>query len=186
MGGSSKASAGAAMLAELKEFAGFSKATQRFIRRSLDIGLERRDPIRRWARSPAETASIRRQAAAYRRLEGIRSSLGLVDSSEDSDVIMGPLVAMGGFDLGENRLPGFGSYRFLYERLLGAAVRPWLPAAFCASAALPHIHPDRRRELLRSISEAVATAPGWSLREPAFVPDWVEKVELEAAEDGAS
>ena len=26
----------------------------------------------------------------------------------------------------------------LRERLIGAAVRPWLPAAFCAAAALPH------------------------------------------------
>ena len=45
-----------------------------------------------------------------------------------------------------------------------------------AAAALPHIHPERRRVLLQSISEAAATAPGWSNREPAFYPDWVEKV----------
>ena len=74
-------------------------------------------------------------------------------------------------------MPDFAAYRFLYERLIGAAVRPWLPGAFCAAAALPHLHPERRRALLQSISEAAATAPGWSNREPVFFPEWVEKVD---------
>ena len=47
----------------------------------------------------------------------------------------------------------------------------------CAAAALPHLHPDRRRLLLQSISEGAATAPGWSNREPSFFPEWVEKVD---------
>ena len=76
--------------------------------------------------------------------------------------------------------------RFLYERLIGASSRPWLPAAFCAAAALPHLHPDRRRILLQSISESAATAPGWSSREPVFWPEWVEKVDLKAAAKSAS
>ena len=36
---------GALLLSEMKEFGGFSKATQRYIRRSLDIGLERPLPV---------------------------------------------------------------------------------------------------------------------------------------------
>ena len=47
--------------------------------------------------------------------------------------------------------------------------------AFCAAAALPQIRPDRRKGLLQSISEAAATAPGWSTRAPSFYPEWVEK-----------
>ena len=54
-------------------------------------------------------------------------------------------------------------------------MRPWLPGAFCGASALPQIHPDRRKLLLHSISEAAATAPGWSDREPTFYPEWVEK-----------
>jgi len=92
--------------------------------------------------------------------------------------VMGPLLRVTTFDLAQERLAGFCAYRFLYERLLGADVRPWLPAAFCGAAALPRIRPDRRKGLLQSISEAAATAPGWSRREPMFVPDFVE---LEAA-----
>ena len=48
-------------------------------------------------------------------------------------------------------------------------------AAFCGAAALPQIRPNRRKHLLQSISEAAATAPGWSQREPSFYPEWVEK-----------
>ena len=39
--------AGDLSIAEIKEFAGFPAATQRYIRRSLDIGLEREDAIAR-------------------------------------------------------------------------------------------------------------------------------------------
>ena len=42
--------AGDLSIAEIKEFAGFPAATQRYIRRSLDIGLERDDAISRWSR----------------------------------------------------------------------------------------------------------------------------------------
>jgi hypothetical protein len=94
---------------------------------------------------------------------------------------IGTLITLAAFDLGQDRLPNFAAFRFLYERLVGASSRPWLPAAFCAAAALPHLHPDRRRILLQSISESAATAPGWSSREPAFGPEWVEKVDSRAA-----
>lgn len=88
---------------------------------------------------------------------------------------MGTLVRLTAFDLSQERLESFSAYRFLYERLLGARIRPWLPAAFCCAAALPQIRPDRRKALLHSISEAAATAPGWSTREPCFFPEWVDK-----------
>ena len=139
---------GALLLSEMKEFASFTKATQRYIRRSLDVAYGRRDPI---------------------------SGLDMIEP------FIGMLITISAFDLGQDRLPNFAAFRFLYERLVGASARPWLPAAFCAAAALPHLHPDRRRTLLQSISESAATAPGWSNREPVFWPEWVEKVDLQAA-----
>ena len=81
------------------------------------------------------------------------------------------------FDLGQGRLDGFAPCRFLYERLIKAAVRPWLPAAFCAAAALPHLHPDRRRALLTTMTDEAAAATGWSVREPLFLPEWVDKID---------
>ncbi len=180
MGARMKQAAGVMTLAEMKEFAGFSAATQRYVRRSLDVGLDRDDALQRWSRDVVEAASIRAQARLYDRLPDIRVMVpddsGL-DSVED---FLGQLVAVSAFDLGQGRLTTFSAYRFLYERLIGAPIRPWLPAAFCAAAALPHLHPEMRRKLLQSISEAAATASGWSTREPSFFPYWVEKVDATA------
>jgi hypothetical protein len=175
-----KPAEGAMTLAEMKEFAGFTAATQRYVRRSLDIGLERNDALERWSRDVVEAASIRAQARMYERLPEVRALM-----PDDSDLpsiepFMAPLVTVSAFDLGQGRLTTFSAYRFLYERLIGAEVRPWLPSAFCSAAALPHLHPDLRRKLLQSISEAAATASGWSNRQPAFFPQWVEKVDPQA------
>ncbi len=46
-------------IAELREFASFSASEQRYIKRSLDIGLGRQDAFKLWARDAQEVASIR-------------------------------------------------------------------------------------------------------------------------------
>jgi hypothetical protein len=165
----------------MSEFGGFAKGTQRYIRRSLDVGLGRLDTIRRWARDAAEVASIRTQAGVYERLPLVRGLIPDDDAIGAAEPILTPLVSMTAYDLASGRLPCFASYRFLYERLLGAAVRPWLPAAFCAAASLPHLHPKARGTLLQTISHAAVTAPGWSNREPSFFPEWVDKVDAALA-----
>jgi hypothetical protein len=177
MGSRMKPAEGAMTLAEMKEFAGFSAATQRYIRRALDVGLERDDALARWSRDVVEAASIRAQARMYDRLEEIRALMPDDSGLDAIEPFMAPLVTISAFDLSQGRLTTFSAYRFLYERLVGAEVRPWLPSAFCSAAALPHLHPDLRRKLLQSISEAAATASGWSNRQPAFFPQWVEKVD---------
>ena len=177
MGTQARPADGAMTLAEMKEFASYPAGTQRYIRRSLDIGLDRKDAMERWSRDVVEAASIRAQARIYTRLDHIRAHVPDDSGLDAVEPFFAPLVILSAFDLGQDRLTGFGAYRFLYERLIGAHVRPWLPGAFCAAAALPHLHPEKRRVLLQSISEAAATAPGWSNREPSFFPEWVEKVE---------
>lgn len=170
-------SAGTASLtiAELREFAGFTAGEQRYIKRSLDVGLGRQDAFRLWARNAAETASIRSQYIAYQDLRVLRGELPDGEGLEGVGEFIGKLIRVTAFDLSQERIECFSAYRFLYERLLGAEARPWLPAAFCGAAALPQIRPCRRKGLLQSISEAAATAPGWSTREPSFFPDYVEK-----------
>src|SRR6185369_18086619 len=98
----------------------------------------------------------------YQDLKQLRTMLPAGPAAEGMERFMGALIRLSAFDLGQDRLAGFSAYRFLYERLLGADVRPWLPAAFCGAAALPQIRPALRKQLLQSISEAAATAPGWS------------------------
>jgi hypothetical protein len=177
MGTRARPADGAMTLAEMKEFATFSASTQRYIRRSLDIGLERQDALVIWSRDVIEAASIKAQQKIYARLDLIRASVPDDSGFDAVEPFFAPLVTISAFDLGQDRLSSFGAYRFLYERLIGANVRPWLPGSFCAAAALPHLHPEKRRVLLQSISEAAATAVGWSNREPCFYPEWVEKVE---------
>ncbi len=85
--------AGDLSIAEIKEFAGFPAATQRYIRRSLDIGLEREDAIRRWSRDMVEETAIRVQAKVYQRIGEIRAHIP-DDSGLDARAgRMAPLVA---------------------------------------------------------------------------------------------
>ncbi|MEJ2457122.1 MAG: hypothetical protein P8Y58_02815 [Novosphingobium sp.] len=162
-------------ISELREFASFTACEQRYIRRSLDIGLGRQDAFKLWARDDDEASSIRGQYVAYQDLKVLRTMRPDDIGFEDIEAFMGKLVRMGAFDLAQDKLGTFSAFRFLYERLLGAWARPWLPGAFCGAAALPQIRPDRRKKLLHSISEAAATAPGWSEREPSFYPEFIEK-----------
>lgn len=177
MASTMKPARGITTLAEMKEFAGFTSATQRFIRRSLDVGLDREDAMVRWSRDVVEAASIRAQARLYRGLIDLRQSIPDDTGLNAVEPFLGRLITFAAFDLAQGRLTSFPAFRFLYERLVGAEIRPWLPSAFCAAAALPHLHPELRRTLLQSISESAATASGWSNRQPAFYPHWVEKVD---------
>lgn len=173
-----KAGTASLTIAELREFASFSEREQRFIERGLDVGLGRADAFKAWGGISGDNAAIRGQYLAYRELKALRDEIPCETTLDGLEAFMGPLVRVTAQDLAMEQIESFSAYRFLYERLLGAKARPWLPAAFCAAAALPQIRPARRKVLLQSLSEAAATAPGWSEREPCFYP---EKVEAEAA-----
>lgn len=162
-------------IAELSEFASFTASEQRYIKRSLDVGLGRQDAFKLWARDAAESGSIRSQYVVYQELRALRGQAPSDTDFARLESFMGKLLRVTAFDIAQDRIEGFSAYRFLYERLLGAEVRPFLPSAFCAAAALPQIRPDRRKHLLQSLSEAAATAPGWSDRQPSFYPEWVEQ-----------
>ena len=71
------------ILGEMKLFAGFSAAEQRFIRRSLDVGLHRDDAVARWARDRDEAAAIEAQARRYRMLDLIRACVPNDDAPEE-------------------------------------------------------------------------------------------------------
>ncbi len=153
-------------IAELREFASFTEEEQLFIERGLDIGLGRGDAFKAWSKGAGDKAAIRQQYLAYRELRALRDTVPCESSLEALQEFIGALVRITVQDLAQEQISSFSAYRFLYERLLGARARPWLPAAFCGAAALPQIRPFRRKTLLQSLSEAAATAPAWSEREP--------------------
>jgi hypothetical protein len=164
----------------MKEFATFPAAAQRYIRRSLDVAFHRTDALEVWSRESDERASIHKQLAYYAALAEVRAHVPEDLGLGANPIFMGTLVRLSEFDLAQNRLTSFAAYRFLYERLLGVMIRPWLSPAFCAAASLPSLHPSLRRMLLKSMSEADATSAAWSTRGPVFFPEWVEKDELTA------
>lgn len=163
-------------IGEMREFASFTAAEQRYIRRSLDIGLARCDAFATWGRSSVEAGAIRQQYVAYQNLKRLRGCIPEGEGLDAVDGFVGRLARVAAFDLAQERLTSFSAFRFLYERLVGAAARPWLPSVFCAAAALPHIRPAMRKVLLQSLSEAAATAPAWSDRAPSFYPEYIEEV----------
>ena len=163
------------LLAELSEFAGFTPREQRYIKRSLDVAFGEGNPVREWARNQDEEYSIRAQDKAYRELASLREMMREPYGLNMVPKVLPMLSAVTAFDLSQVAIRSFSAYRFLYERLLGARSRQWLPSAFCGAAALPHLKPEHRKTLLQSISENAATAHGWSEREPFFFPKWVDK-----------
>ena len=165
-------------LAEIKEFAGFSAGAQRYIRRSLDVAFDRAGAVALWSRDAEEAVSMNAQHIVYERLDDIRAMIPRSSIIEEAEPFIASLITIAAFDLGQGRIDCFAAFRFLYERLLAAEARPWFPAAFCAAASMPHLPPEARKHLLQSISEAAATAPGWSKRAPSFFPEWVEKIDV--------
>ena len=71
----SQPAGGALLISEMKEFASFPKATQRYIRRSLDVAYGRSDPIETWARDEIEAAAIAAQARFYKQIDHLRMQI---------------------------------------------------------------------------------------------------------------
>lgn len=174
-----QSTSGTMTLSEIREFASFSPKAQRYIRLSLDIAFDKEDALALWPRDDAEMAAMKMQKIKYRQVDAIKDNIPHDSNAHDEAEFFGQLLILSTFDIIQGKLDCFAAYRFLYERLLGANVRPWLPAIFCASASMPQLEPDDRKKLLQSISEAAATAVGWSRRTPSFFPEWVETVDAE-------
>lgn len=164
------------LLAELREFGSFTAAEQRYIRRSLDVAMDGADASAQWARGLEEAADIGRQARAYEAIAEIGSLAPEEVEPNDPQTLLVPLIRISSFDLQGGKLNSFAAYRFLYERLLGASVRPWLISAFSAAAAMPCVHPELRTELLQSVPLRDMAAAAWRTREAIFFPEWIEKV----------
>jgi hypothetical protein len=94
MGTQARPADGALTLAEMKEFASFSASTQRYIRRSLDIGLEREDALARWSRDVIEAASIKAQTRIYERLDAIRHMVPDDSGLDAVEPFLAPLITI--------------------------------------------------------------------------------------------
>ncbi len=146
-------------ISEMKEFAGFAQNEQDYI--STKISDVFNAESTQWILHSQLTT-----------LETKIETLYAFTKTQNDDletVFYGSLAMCTNLDLQSNNLNSFASYRFLYERLLGPEVRQWLPPAYVCAASMPNLDPCVRKKLLTNISEAAATAHGWSKKEPEFI-----------------
>src|SRR3954453_5346971 len=101
----SQPASGAMLISEMKEFASFTKGTQRYIRRSLDVAYGRRDAIECWARDEAGAASIRAQARLSKQLDHLRLQVPADSRLHMIEPFVGMLITLSAYDLGQDRLP---------------------------------------------------------------------------------
>lgn len=174
-----KLGTGEMMFAEMQEFASFGIEAQHYICRSLDVALSPNVSPADWARSEREAHDIFAQKQAYRLLPGIREALPGTDGFMDAEAFLLPLIAVSTFDVTCGPIASFAEYRFLYERLLGPKVRPWLASAFLAAAASPHFPAEIRQGLVRSVSPGLTDR--WSSAHPSYQPRWLGDCEQLAA-----
>jgi hypothetical protein len=174
-----KLGAGEMMFAEMQEFASFGIEAQHYICRSLDIALSPNLSPADWARSEREAHDTSAQKQAYRLLPGIRAAIPGADGFMDSEAFLLPLIGVSTFDVTCGPIASFAEYRFLYERLFGPKVRPWLASAFLAAAASPHLPAEIRQGLIRSVNSGLTDR--WSSAHPAYQPRWLGDDEQLAA-----
>ena len=174
-----KLGAGEMMFAEMQEFASFGIEAQHYICRSLDVARSPNISPADWARNEGEAHDILSQKQAYRLLPGIRQAMPRADGLTDSEAFLLPLIAVSTFDVTCGPIASFAEYRFLYERLFGPEVRPWLASAFLAASASPHLPAEIRQALVKSVSSGLTDR--WSSAEPAYLPRWLGDCEDLAA-----
>jgi hypothetical protein len=171
--------AGEMMFAEMEEFASFSIESQRYICRSLDVAHSPDVSPADWARDAREAHDVFAQKQAYALLPAIRTAVPACDGRMDAEAFLFPLIAVSIFDVASGPIASFAEYRFLYERLLGPMVRPWLASAFLAAASAPHFPADIRQVLVSSVKSGLTER--WSTTRPRFEPQWPGDGELVAA-----
>ena len=170
---------GEMMFAEMQEFASFGIEVQRYICRSLDVALSPHISPADWARNEREAHDVFAQKQAYRLLPDIRAAMPGDDGFMDAEAFQLPLIAVSTFDVTCGPIVSFAEYRFLYERLLGPRVRPWLASAFLAAAGSPHFPAEIRQGLVGSVNSGLTDR--WSSAHPAYQPRWLGDAEQLAA-----
>jgi hypothetical protein len=162
--------AGEMMFAEMQEFGSFGIEVQRYICRSLDVAHSPDVSPADWARNEREAHDIFAQKQAYGLLPGIREALPGTEGFMDAEAFLFPLISVSTFDVSCGPIASFAEYRFLYERLLGPRVRPWLASAFLAAASSPHFPAEIRQGLVKSVNSGLTDR--WSSAQPAYQPRW--------------
>lgn len=163
---------GADMIDEMRLFAAFPAATRRYIVRSLDFGLPRGDPMTRWVGGFFDMGPLMARADRYAAVPETRRALAGAKALERWMPEFVVLQRCADFDLQWDEVGDFSAFGFLYERLFGPAVRPWLTGVFAAAVASPGVVREAGSAALVSLT--MFDGPDWNIDAPPprFLPEW--------------
>lgn len=154
----------------MEQYARLPLASRRYIVRALDFGLKRGDYMARWAGSFFDMPTNLARADVYSGISIVRPTISVgAGLPESVDVLLRRCT---GFDLQFEEMSDFTAYNFLYERLFGAGIRPYLAAAYSAAASSPTLTADARRKALSGITMFEQTEENFGGDEPQFYPEW--------------
>ncbi len=74
------------------------------------------------------------------------------------------------FDLQYDEMSDFKAFVFLYERLLGPAIRPWLLSIFLSAAGSPRLTEEGREKALLSLTHSDVAHDFVHLPAPKYFP----------------
>jgi hypothetical protein len=80
-----------------------------------------------------------------------------------------PLIIAGVFSMQFGRCSTEASFRFLFERMFGGSIRPFIPSIFAACALHPSVRGVRSDEIDLAIFERDS---GWGTHDCLFRPRW--------------
>lgn len=155
---------------EKHRFLEFTPATRRYIVRALDFGLTRGDPTKRWTRDFCDLPIVLVTSNIYGCVAPVREFLAKGGQLERWTTELAALQRVADFDLQYDEMVEFEAFGFLYERLFGPKVRPWVTSLFCGAATSPKVCWDHGVAALRSLT--LNAGPGWNdgRPEPSFLP----------------
>lgn len=157
---------------EMRPFAAFPAATRRYIVRSLDFGLPRGDPMVRWVGSFFDQGVLMAREECYAHVPRLRQALASGMTLERWMPEHAALQRCADFDLQWEEMGDFTAFAFLYERLFGMGVRPWLTSLFASAATAPTVEWSAGCAALASLT--MFDGPEYRQGESAarFLPEW--------------
>lgn len=154
----------------MEDYARLPLASRRYIVRALDFGLRRGDYMARWAGSFFDMPANLARADLYAGIANVRPTVSVgAPLAASADALLRRCTA---FDLQYDEMHHFMAYRFLYERLFGAGIRPHLAQAYSGAASSPSLTAEGRRQALAGITMFEQTEEHFDADEPQFFPEW--------------
>jgi hypothetical protein len=137
---------------ERAEFAGFGPATQGCIVRALDFGLPRGNPLADWCGDGWDLPLLMARMEIYLVIPELREQL-LDSGIPDERFGRWPLIRRcARFDLAQAEMADLAAFRFLYERLFGPPLRPWITNLFVHAITEPGFTPEDRQSALATVT----------------------------------